>query len=278
MDTTTPAAGRGGIFPATRRSVVLAVGSAEGEERRQAFGALVTAYWKPVYKLLRLKWHLDPSAAEDATQEFFARALEKGWFARYQPRKARFRTYLRTCLDAFAANQRRAEERQKRGGGEAILSLDFAGAEGELAFAEPADPLDAEELFHREWVRHLFQLAVERLRRRLEDDGKALRFRLFARYDLGRVTARRVAALRVAALGVAAVSAARPTYAALAAEHGIPVTRVTNELHAARGALRREVLALLREVTGSERELREEARALLGVDPGGDPEAGEGAP
>jgi len=277
MDTTTPAAGRGGIFPATRRSVVLAVGSAEGEERRQAFGALVTAYWKPVYKLLRLKWHLDPSAAEDATQEFFARALEKGWFARYQPRKARFRTYLRTCLDAFAANQRRAEERQKRGGGEAILSLDFAGAEGELAFAEPVDPLDAEELFHREWVRHLFQLAVERLRRRLEDDGKALRFRLFARYDLERGGAERGGAEGGGAEGGGG-NAARPTYAALAAEHGIPVTRVTNELHAARGALRREVLALLREVTGSERELREEARALLGVDPGGDPEAGEGAP
>jgi DNA-directed RNA polymerase specialized sigma24 family protein len=231
--------------------VVLAVGSAEEEVRRQAFGALVEAYWKPAYKLLRLKWRLDPAAAEDATQDFFARALEKGWFARYDPQRARFRTFLRTCLDAFAANRRKAAGRDKRGGGVPPLSLDFAGAEGELAFAEPADPLDPDALFHREWVRHLFQLAVDRLRRRLEADGKAQRFRLFARYDLEEGD-----------------GGARPTYGELAAAHGVPVTRVTNELAAARRALRAEVLALLREVTGSEREYREEARALLGVETG----------
>jgi DNA-directed RNA polymerase specialized sigma24 family protein len=243
----------GGAFPATRRSVVLAVGSAEEEVRRQAFGALVTAYWKPVYKLLRLKWRLDPAAAEDATQEFFARALEKGWFARYEPRRARFRTFLRSCLDGFAANRHKAARRQKRGGGAAPLALDFAGAEGELAFAEPTAPLDPDELFHREWVRHLFGLAVERLRRRLEGGGHALRFRLFARYDLEDGPG-------------GEADAQRPSYADLAAEHGVPVTRVTNELAAARRALRREVLDLLREVTGSEREFREEARALLGVE------------
>ncbi len=253
--TTSPSPRPGGAFPATRRSVVLAVGSAEEEVRRQAFGALVEAYWKPAYKLLRLKWRLDPAAAEDATQDFFARALEKGWFARYDPQQARFRTFLRTCLDGFAANRRKAAGRDKRGGGVPPLSLDFVGAEGELAFAEPADPLDPDALFHREWVRHLFQLAVARLRRRLEADGKALRFRLFASYDLDEGDD-----------GEGDDGAGRPTYGELAAVHGVPVTRVTNELAAARRALRAEVLALLREVTGSEREYREEARALLGVE------------
>ena len=247
MTTPTPSAGAGGTFPVTRRSVVLAVGSAEEEVRREAFGALVTAYWKPVYKLLRLRWRLDPAAAEDATQEFFLRALEKGWFTRYEPDRARFRTFLRSCLDGFAANRRKAARRDKRGGGEMPLSLDFAGAEGELAHVEPVDPLDAEALFHREWVRHLFQLAVDRLRRRLETEGRGLRFRLFAAYDL---------------------EEPRPTYGELAAAHGVPVTRVTNELHAARRAFRQQVLELLREVTGSERELREEVRALLGIELG----------
>ena len=247
MTTPTPSAGAGGTFPVTRRSVVLAVGSTEEEVRREAFGALVTAYWKPAYKLLRLRWRLEPAVAEDATQEFFVRALEKGWFARYEPDRARFRTYLRTCLDGFAANRRKAARRDKRGGGAMPLSLDFAGAEGELAYAEPVDPVDAEALFHREWVRHLFQLAVERLRRRLDAEGRGLRFGLFAAYDLDEP---------------------RPTYGELAVTHGIPVTRVTNELHAARRTFRHEVLELLREVTASERELREEVRALLGVELG----------
>lgn len=240
----------GGAFPATRRSVVLAVRSGEAEVRRQAFGALVEAYWRPTYKLLRLRWHLDPSEAEDATQDFFARALEKGWFARYDPARARFRTYLRTCLDGFAANRRKAARREKRGGGATPLSLDFAGAEGELSHLEPADDLSADELFHREWVRGVFQLAVERLQRELLDGGHELRFRLFERYDLEGDD-----------------GGSRPTYGELAAEQGVAVTRVTNELAAARRALRRVVLDLLREITGSEAEFRDEARALLGVDP-----------
>ena len=251
MDATTSSATRpGGAFPATRRSVVLAVGSAEEEVRRQAFGALVEAYWKPAYKLLRLKWRLDPAAAEDATQDFFARALEKGWFARYDPQRARFRTFLRTCLDGFAANRRKAAGRDKRGGGVPPLSLDFAGAEGELAFAEPADPLDPDALFHREWVRHLFARALERARRRLAARGQTAAWELFERLDLAGTDAPR-----------------RPTYDDLAADLGIPATQVTNRLGAARRELRRAVLELLAEATGSERELAEEARALLGVTP-----------
>lgn len=250
MTTTSGPPAGGGAFPATRRSVVLAVASGEEEVRRQAFGALVEAYWKPSYKLLRLRWSLDPTEAEDATQDFFALALEKGWFARYDPARARFRTYLRTCLDGFAANRRKAARREKRGGGATLLSLDFAGAEGELAHLEPADHLSAEDLFHREWVRGVFQLAVERLRRHLESSDRALRFALFERYDLEGDD-----------------GGSRPTYGELAAEHGLAVTRVTNELAAARRALRRLVLDLLREITGSEAEYRDEARALLGIDP-----------
>jgi DNA-directed RNA polymerase specialized sigma24 family protein len=260
LTTSRSSAAGGGAFPATRRSVVLAVASGEEEVRRQAFGSLVEAYWRPSYKLLRLRWGLGPTEAEDATQDFFARALEKGWFARYDPARARFRTYLRTCLDGFAANRRKAARREKRGGGVAHVSLDapsvgagsldFAAAEGELAHLGPADHLSAEELFHREWVRGVFQLAIERLRRGLEANGRGLRFRLFEQYDLEGDD-----------------GGPRPTYGELAAEHGVAVTRVTNELAAARRELRRRVLELLREITGSEAEYRDEARALLGVDP-----------
>lgn len=260
MNPTSQAAG-GGVFPLTRRSMVVAVGSGDGEVRRSAFGALVEAYWKPVYKLLRLRWHLTPDGAEDATQEFFARALEKDWFSRYDPARSRFRTYLRTCLDGYAANRAKAARREKRGGGRLPLSLDFSTAEGEVAQLEPATEAEAEELFYREWVRGLFQIAVGRFRQRMEETGRGLRFALFAAYDLE-----------------GADDAARPTYGELATAHGVAVTKVTNELAAARRELRRTVLDLLREVTGSEREFRDEARALLGVDPGAEVgmEAGEG--
>lgn len=242
--------GPGDRFPPTRRSVLLAARDADPEVRRQAWETLAGSYWKPVYKVLRARWRLDREDAEDLTQEFFAAALAKGTFERYDPAKARFRTYLRTCLDGFAANERKAGQRLKRGGGQALLSLDFAGAEAELLRHGAGDGLDLDEYFHREWVRSLFDLAVGDLRRWCEAAGKEVHFRLFERYDLEGPDAPE-----------------RPTYAQLAAEHGIPATQVTNYLAAVRRELRRLVLERLRELTGSEEEFRAEARSMLGVDP-----------
>src|ERR1044071_3864329 len=103
-----------GGFPATRSSVMASIRSADLEVRRQAFGVLVSAYWKPGYKHLRLRWNTSPEDAQDLTQDFFTQALDKGFFAGYDPARARFRTYLRVCLDGFVANERRAARRQKR--------------------------------------------------------------------------------------------------------------------------------------------------------------------
>lgn len=237
-------------FPLTRRSVVRAAASADPDTRRRAFEALVAAYWRPVYKYLRLKWRLPGEDAEDLTQAFFARALEKGFFDRFDPARARFRTYLRICLDGFAANERRSALRHKRGGGVEHVSLDFAAAEAELGRHGAEAGGDMEEYFHREWVRSLFGLAVEALRQRCAATGKAVPFALFERYDLD-----------------GADAAARPSYADLAREMAIPETQVTNHLAWARREFRRLVLEALEEATGSEEEFRAEARALLGIDP-----------
>jgi RNA polymerase sigma factor (sigma-70 family) len=237
-------------FPLTRRSVVRAAASADPETRQRAFDALVAAYWKPVYKYLRLKWSASGEDAEDLTQGFFARAIEKGFFDRFDPARARFRTYLRACLDGFVANERQSAGRLKRGGGAEHVSLDFGGAEAELARQGPSESADMEEYFHREWVRSLFGLAVEALRRRCTEAGKEVHFALFERYDLDGPDA-----------------AARPSYADLAREIGIPETQVTNHLAWARREFRRLVLEALEEATGSEEEFRTEARQLLGIDP-----------
>src|SRR5262245_46284926 len=173
-----------GRFPATRGSVILAARSDDARTRARALEMLAASYWRPVYKYLRVHWHASLEDAQDLTQGFFAAALEKGFFDRYQPERARFRTFLRTCLDGFVSKQRQSAGRQKRGGGAKHLALDFQDAEGELRQLEIADGLDMEEYFHREWLRHLVGQAVQALRRECEAEGKAPHFALFERYDL----------------------------------------------------------------------------------------------
>jgi RNA polymerase sigma factor (sigma-70 family) len=238
----------GSAFPPTRHSVVAAVRGEDPEARGRAYGALVEAYWRPVYKYLRVKWNAEAEDARDLTQEFFTRAIEKGFFESYDSDKALFRTFLRVCVDRFAANEREASRRQKRGGGARLLSLDFDGAEGELRVVDVPDGATPDEFFHREWVRSLFGLAIEDMRSRLLEGGKDLHFDLFERYDLG--------------MG----GAERPTYAELAVEYGLTATQVTNYLAAARREFRAAVLARLRDLSGGEAEFRAEARALLGIE------------
>ena len=212
-----------------------------------AHADLVEAYWKPVYKYLRLKWHLAPEAAADATQDFFVSVLEKDLVGRYDPGRARFRTYLRLCLDGFASNQLKAERRLKRGGGVATVPLDFTTAEGELVRIEPSVPADVDELFYREWVRALFDQAVADLKAQAGSRGRQVMFDVFARYDL-------------------ADPAARPSYGDIATTLGLTAATVTNHLAAMRRDFRAIVLDRLREITGSEEEWEAEARRLLGGD------------
>jgi hypothetical protein len=244
----------GGPFPQTRHSIVADLRSERAELRRSAYELLVAAYWKPVFKYVRLKWHADPDESADLTQGFFLRALEKQFFASFDPSRARFRTFLRTCLDGFVANERKSERRLKRGGDRMIVPLDFDLAERELQQQEPTLPAARQEAdydawFHREWLRSLFATAADRLRTSCNQHGRSRRFTLFARYDL------------------VDDDDQRPTYAQLAAESGLTTTSVTNELAAARREFRRLVLEVLREQCATDEEFAAEARALTGSTP-----------
>src|SRR6187431_2480146 len=159
-------------FPATRLSVVERTRSGDADTRRVALAAIIEAYWKPSYKYLRLKWSLDPDAAADLTQEFFTSTLEKEVIESYDPARARFRTYLRLCLDGFASNARKAERRLKRGGGVTMVPLGFETAEGEISSHEPAVDADVDELFYREWVRALLERSVADLERHASELGR----------------------------------------------------------------------------------------------------------
>lgn len=246
MPRDTAIGGPGGRFPVTRKSAVLATRSDDEGERGWAHETLVDLYWKPVYKYLRIRYRFSNEDAKDHTQGFFAKAIEKRYFAAFDPAKGTFRTFLRTCLDRWVANEKKAAGRQKRAGNALVESLDFTDAEGEIRQREIPDGMSLEEYFHREWVRSFFALAVDALRRELEAEGKEVYFTLFERYDLE------------------PPSGAKVTYRDLADELGIAVTDVTNHLASARRRFRRLVLARLREVSASDAEFESEARELLG--------------
>jgi RNA polymerase sigma factor (sigma-70 family) len=233
-------------FPPTRHSIVAAMRSARPDDRRTAFDALVTAYWKPVFKYVRLKWHASPEDAADLTQGFFLRAFEKDFFASFDPARARFRTYLRTCLDGFAANARKADARLKRGGGATLVSIDFGEAERELSLQATNAVEDFDAYFHREWLRGLFASAADRLRSACAAAGRAHRFAVFELYDLS------------------PADADRPTYVEIAGRLGLSAADVTNELAAARREFRRFVVDALREQCATDEEFEAEMRALTG--------------
>jgi DNA-directed RNA polymerase specialized sigma24 family protein len=235
-----------GPFPQTRLSVLHRIRSDDADVRQQAFDTLVAAYWRPVYKYLRLRWRATAEDAEDTTQAFLAAAFEKQFFERFDPAQARFRTFLRVCLDRFVQNQVKAANRQKRGAGQRVLPLDFENAEGELCHHEAAVPADVDQFFRQEVMRAIFTRAVAQVRADYEARGRRALFQLFERYDLD------------AEDGV--------SYASLAAETGMPVTQITNHLAAVRRAFRAAALGQLRELTVTEAEFRAEARDLFGVE------------
>jgi RNA polymerase sigma factor (sigma-70 family) len=224
------------LFPTTRRSVIVALNSDDAAERTRAFDALVALYWKPLYKYARVAHSRGAADAEDATQSFLARMFERNALAVYDATKASFRTFLRVLFDRHIANEVKASQRSKRGGG-----LDFRAAEEEIE-REHDRGGSPEDYFQREWVRSVFAVAVERLRTELRDDD----FAIFEAYDLD--------------------DSQRVSYRELGERFGINEMTVTNRLAAARRKFRAAMLDVLRDATATDHEFRAEVRSLLGVD------------
>jgi len=149
-------------FATTHWSIILAAGDQESPQAQEALSALCTTYWYPLYAYVRRHGH-SPEQAEDLTQEFFARLLEKGFLRGVDPEKGKFRAYLMSCFRHFLANERDRPQAQKRGGGKTTLSLDFAIAEKRYK-QEPAHELTPEKLYERQWALTLLDQVLNRLR------------------------------------------------------------------------------------------------------------------
>lgn len=229
----------GSLFPTTRRSVIEALRSEDRAERGRAFETVAAIYWKPLYKYARIVLKRERADAEDLTQILLLHALERDTLASYDSERASFRTFLRVLFDRLAVNHDKSAARIKRGGGAA--HLDLAAAENELAL-EKHDAGNPEEYFHRQWVKSLFSMAIERCR----DEVDPLTFAIFESYDLSPVS--------------------EITYSQLAREHRVSEATVTNRLAAARRRFREISLELLRDITASDHEFRTEARVLFGVE------------
>jgi RNA polymerase sigma-70 factor (ECF subfamily) len=169
-----PACGQ--AFATTHWSVVLASADAQSPQAKKALETLCRAYWYPLYAYVRRKGY-QPDDARDLTQEFFARLLARNYLSVADRNRGKFRSFLLASLEHFLAREWTKGHAQKRGGGQAVLSLDGADAENRYLL-EPSHELTPVKIFDRRWATTLLDQAMSQLRRECLDSGKG---ELFAR-------------------------------------------------------------------------------------------------
>ena len=161
----------GDIFATTHWSVVLAAGQRRSPQADHALEALCRTYWFPLYAYIRRRGHAREDA-EDLTQAFFTRLLEKNFLAKLDSEKGKFRAFLLAALKHFLANEWDRSQAQKRGGGQPDLSLDWQTADTTFQVAAVHEP-SPDRAFDREWAMALLSKVIERLQRECEAEGKA---------------------------------------------------------------------------------------------------------
>lgn len=166
-----PSSAPGDIFATTHWTVVLAAGQRHSPQADHALEELCRTYWFPLYAYVRRRGHAKADA-EDLVQAFFARFLAKNYLAGLSEERGRFRAFLLAALKNFLINEWKHASRQKRGGGEATLSLDWETADTKFQVAAQNEP-SPDQAFDREWALALLSRVIERLQAECVADGKA---------------------------------------------------------------------------------------------------------
>ena len=226
-----------GRFPDTRWSLVLA------GDRGLALEHHAEAYWRPIYGYVRARWARDEAEALDTTQDFFVRLIEGVLLERADPRRGKFRAYVRAALSNFLVDEARKKNAQGRGGGRRFVPIENPGA---LDLPDPRGKSPEEALDHI-WRAEVLGRAARDLERELLAEGKAKWWAIFRDQVLSDEGA---------------------SHAVLAERHGVTPVDVSNWLARARARYRQAVIRVVRETVEGEAALGEELAWLLGEGPG----------
>ncbi len=167
--------GRPSLFVTTRWSVVLAAQERDSPEAAAALDTLCRVYWRPIYFFVRQHGGHSPEDAQDLTQDFIARLLEKDYLKAADKEKGRFRTFLRVALKRFLANAWDRKQAAKRGGSSPHFPLDLVAAEAryEASLREENSP---DQNYDYQWALSLLEQTLAGLRVEYEQQGQGKEF------------------------------------------------------------------------------------------------------
>jgi len=228
-------------FVTTHWSVVLSAQDKDSPRSHEALESLCHTYWYPLYAFVRRQGR-SPHDAQDLTQEFFARLLQKDGLKSAARDKGKFRTFLLVVLKRFLANEWDRQHAQKRGGFAPIMSIDQELAESRFA-AEPAHQLQPDVLFDRQWAVTLIERVMARLQEEYLASGRATLFEY-----LRSCLARDESAL---------------PYAEIAARLNLTEAAVKKAIHRLRARYREILQAEIADTVSSPEEVDEEIRCLF---------------
>ena len=171
------------LFLTTHWSIVLTAAEADSPHAAQALEQLCRAYWYPLYAYVRRRGY-DSDDAQDLTQSFFARLLERNYVGQADRRRGKFRTFLLSALSHFLANEWDHAHRLKRGGDQTLISFDAVTAEERYSL-EPVDLSDPAKLFERRWATTLLERALARLEQEFNERSQGKLFEACRPFMLG---------------------------------------------------------------------------------------------
>lgn len=219
-------------FPPTAWSLVERVRDPKDPRVRDYLERMIRMYWRPLYNYVRIRWKRSVEDSKDLIQAFFVHVLEGGLLAGADRQRGNFRSLLLTSLNNFLANEVRAAETLKRGGGRKLLSLDVE----EVDPAWTADGADPEAEFEAQWAREILEQSLQKLQETVRPEV----FLAFRRFHLEGVPVRQIAR-----------------------ELDRPESQVAHHLRDARAALRRIVIDAIREYVRDESEIPQELDLLF---------------
>ena len=242
-DLTSTAEARSPVFATTRWTVVLSAGETPSAQQADALAQLCQTYWYPLYAYTR-RQGASVEDAQDLTQEFFARLLERNYLDRADPNKGKFRWFLLGALKHFLANQRERARALKRGGRVVHIPLDDITAEKRYQL-ELSTPVTPDKLFERAWALTLLERVREQLRDQFEKAGKRERFETLASFLPG--------------------GHEKKSYADMAVELGTNEGALRVELHRFKAAYRQLLRTEIAHTVSAPAEVDEELRHLIEI-------------